>query len=195
MSRYIGPKHRLERQEGVNLELKSLASKSRGKRLTVPPGQHGQKGKKKQTDYSIQLRAKQRARRLYGISEKQFKKYYLIGKKQKGRTGDVLLSLLEKRLDNVVYRLGLAPTRAAARQLVSHGHIFVNEKKINIPSFQVGVGDVIMPDAKVKTIDKDAKIPVWLERQATAGKVVKEPERGDLESTIDDQLIVEFYSR
>lgn len=195
MARYIGPKHRLERQEGESLDLKSLGSKSREKRLNVPPGQHGQKGRKKQSDFAVQFRAKQKAKRIYGLQEKQFRKYFDIGKKEKGKTGDVLLEMLERRLDNVCYRLGLAPTRAGARQLVSHGHILVNNKKLNIPSYQVQLNEVIMPDAKVKQIDKDKIPPVWLIKQGASGKIVKVPERSDIDTKIDDQLIVEFYSR
>lgn len=195
MARYIGPKHRLERQEGESLDLKSLNSKSREKRLNVPPGAHGQKGKKKQSDYAVQFRAKQKAKRIYGLQEKQFRKYFEIGKKEKGKTGDVILEMLERRLDNVVYRLGLAPTRAAARQAVSHGHIQINGKKLNIPSYQTKLNDVVTPDAKVKQIDKDKIVPVWLEKQGAAGKMLKIPERSDIDTKIDDQLIVEFYSR
>lgn len=195
MARYIGPKHRLERQEGESLDLKSLNSKSREKRLNVPPGQHGQKGKKKQSDYAVQFRAKQKAKRIYGLQEKQFRKYFDIGKKEKGKTGDVILEMLERRLDNVVYRLGLAPTRAAARQAVSHGHIQINGKKLNIPSYQMKLNDVLTPDTKVKQIDKDKIVPVWLEKQGAAGKMLKIPERSDIDTKIDDQLIVEFYSR
>ncbi len=193
--RYIGPKHRLERQEGESLELKSLGAKCRDKRLNVPPGQHGQKGRAKKSDYAVQLRAKQKAKRLYGLSEKQFRRYYEIGKKEKGKTGDVLLATLECRLDNVIFRLGFAPTRAAARQLVSHGHILVDNKKINIPSYQVKINQVVTVDSKVRTIQKEHIPPVWLERQGAAGKVIKIPERADIETTVDDQLIVEFYSR
>lgn len=196
MSRYIGPKHRLERREGESLELKSLGSKSRDKRLNVPPGQHGQKGKRKLSDFGLQLRAKQKAKRIYGVTERQLRRYFEIGKKQKGKTGDVMLQMLERRLDNVVFRIGFAPTRAASRQLVSHGHVQVNGNKLNIPSYQVNLNDVVaINSAKVHQIQKDATIPVWLEKQGGAGKVVKIPERGDIETTIDDQLIVEFYSR
>lgn len=193
--RYTGPKHRLERREGESLDLKSLGSKSRNKRLNVPPGMHGQKGSKKQSDYAVQLRAKQKAKRIYGLSEKQFRRYFEFGKREKGKTGDVMLQMLECRLDNAIFRLGFAPTRAAARQYVSHGHILVNGKKLNIPSYQVKVEDVMTVDSKVKTIQKDKDAPVWIEKQGAAGKVVKLPERSDIETTVDDQLIVEFYSR
>jgi small subunit ribosomal protein S4 len=195
LARYIGPKHRLERSAGESLDLKSLASKSREKRLNVPPGQHGQKGKKKQSDFAVQFHAKQKARRIYGLQEKQFRKYFEIGKTQKGKTGDVILQMLEKRLDNIVYRLGFAPTRAAARQAVSHGHVQINGKKNNIPSYQVNLNEVITTDSKLNLIDKDKVPPVWLAKQGGAGKVVKIPERSDIDTKIDDQLIVEFYSR
>lgn len=195
MARYIGPKHRLERKEGESLDLKSLASKSREKRLNVPPGQHGQKGKRKQSDYAIQFRAKQKAKRIYGILERQFRKYFEIGKIEKGKTGDMILEMLERRLDNVVYRLGFAPTRAAARQAVSHGHVTVDGKKLNIPSYQVRLNEIIGIGNKLKLIDKDKIVPVWLEKKALFGKVVKFPERSDVDSKIDDKLIIEFYSR
>ena len=196
MSRYIGPKHRLERREGETLELKSLNSKSRDRRLKVPPGQHGQKGSRKLSDYGIQLRAKQKAKRIYGVTERQLKKYFVIGKKQKGKTGDVMLQMLEQRLDNVIFRLGFAPTRAGARQLVTHGHVQVNQEKLNIPSYQVKLNDVVLVDVnKAHLLNKDTIPPVWLEKQGAVGKIVKIPERGDIETTVDDQLIVEFYSR
>lgn len=195
MGRYTGPKHRLERKEGESLDLKSMASKSREKRLNVPPGQHGQKGKRKQSDYAIQFRAKQKAKRIYGILERQFRKYFEIGKTEKGKTGDVILEMLERRLDNVVYRLGFTPTRAAARQAVSHGHVTVNGKKLNIPSYQVKINEVVGVNDKLKLIDKEKIVPSWLEKKAMFGKVVKFPERSDIDSKIDDKLIVEFYSR
>jgi small subunit ribosomal protein S4 len=195
MARYIGPKHRLERSAGESLDLKSLASKNREKRLNVPPGQHGQKGKKKQSDFAVQFHAKQKAKRIYGLQEKQFRKYFDIGKTEKGKTGDVILEMLERRLDNVIYRLGFCPTRAAARQAVSHGHVQINGKKLNIPSFQVQLNDVVTTDSKLKLVDKDKVPPVWLAKQGGAGKIVKIPERSDIDTKIDDQLIVEFYSR
>jgi small subunit ribosomal protein S4 len=195
MARYTGPKHRLERSAGESLDLKSLTSKNREKRLNVPPGQHGQKGKKKQSDFAVQFHAKQKARRIYGLQEKQFRKYFDIGKTEKGKTGDVILEMLERRLDNVIYRLGFCPTRAAARQAVSHGHIQINGKKLNIPSYQIQLNDVVTTDSKLKLIDKDKVPPVWLVKQGGAGKVVKVPERSDIDTKIDDQLIVEFYSR
>lgn len=195
MGRYTGPKHRLERKEGESLDLKSLASKSREKRLNVPPGQHGQKGKRKQSDYAIQFRAKQKAKRIYGVLERQFRKYFEIGKTEKGKTGDVILEMLERRLDNVVYRLGFAPTRAAARQAVSHGHVTVNGQKLNIPSYLVKLNEVVGVNDKLKLIDKEKVVPSWLLKKALFGKVVKFPERSDIDSKIDDKLIVEFYSR
>jgi small subunit ribosomal protein S4 len=195
MARYTGPKHRLERSAGESLDLKSLLSKNREKRLNVPPGQHGQKGKKKQSDFAVQFHAKQKARRIYGIMESQFHKYFEVGKTEKGKTGDVILEMLERRLDNVVYRLGFCPTRAAARQAVSHGHVQINGKKNNIPSYQIQLNDVVTTDSKLRLIDKDKVPPVWLAKQGGAGKVVKIPERSDIDTKIDDQLIVEFYSR
>src|SRR5258708_7694123 len=135
MARYIGPKHRLARREGQNILEKNSASLLR--RIGVPPGMHGVKGKRKVSDYGKQLREKQKAKRVYGLLEKQFRKYYETGTAVRGKTGEAMLQLLERRLDNVVYRLGFVPSRTMGRQLVSHGHVLVNGKKLNIPSYSV----------------------------------------------------------
>lgn len=172
-------------------------------RLAVPPGVHGQKGFRRPSQYGRQLREKQKLKRMYGVLEKQFKRYYVTAIKSKGNTGEKLLSLLEKRLDNVVYRLGLAATRPAARQLVSHRHVLVNGKKVNIPSYQVSVGDTIsltktaldVPAVKSVLNQKDFKLPEWLKRKAVVGKVEREPVRDDITEPIIEQDIIEFYSR
>ena len=206
MGRYLGPKNKLARREGVDLELKSPGTSAHAqllRRLNIPPGVHGPKGRKKLSEYGKQLREKQKLKRLYGILERQLKNYYKRAIKIKGDTGLILLRFLEKRLDNVVYRLGFAPTRAAARQLVSHGHIRVDGKKVDIPSYQVRPGEVIsirekslnIPIIKKMLAEKNVSIPGWLERKAHAGKVLREPEREEIGDLIDESLIVEFYSR
>ena len=172
-------------------------------RLTVPPGVHGPKGTGKQSQYGRQLREKQKVKRMYGVLEKQFKRYYKDAIKSRGNTGERLLSLLERRLDNTIYRLGFAPTRPAARQLVSHKHVLVNGNKVNIPSYQVVPGDTIsldkkaieMPVTKELLAVKEVKIPAWLKRKAAAGKIDREPVRDDVTEPISEQDIIEFYSR
>lgn len=199
MARYTGPKDRLSRREGFDLFNKG----AKLTRLAVPPGVHGPMRTRMPSQYGRQLREKQKVKRLYGILEKQFRKYVESAVKTRGNTGEKLLIILEKRLDNVIYRLGFAPTRPAARQLVSHRHVLVNSKKVNIPSFEVSVGDVVALDGKAAGIpaiklsldEKDKKIPAWLERKAIVGKIVKEPIREDIVEPISEQDIVEFYSR
>jgi small subunit ribosomal protein S4 len=208
MARYIGPKFRLDRREGVNLFLKgtrSLGPKHPlAKKGAVPPGQHGAKGiKRKVSDYGLQLREKQKVRRIYGVLERQFRRYFQEASR-KGATGENLLRILETRLDNVVYRLGLAASRSQARQLVSHQHVLVNGKKVNIPSYQVKIGDVVSLSPKASEFGlvkeslkevKEDQIPSWLERKGLSGRVSKMPAREDIGADIDEQLIVEFYSR
>lgn len=199
MARYTGPKDRLSRREGFDLFSKG----AKLTRLNVPPGMHGPKGARRSSEYGRQLREKQKVKRLYGVFEKQFKTYVNKASKVKGNTGEALLSLLEKRLDNVVFRLGFSPTRPAARQIVSHRHVLVNGKKVNIPSCQVKIGDTISLDFKGLTIpavkktleEKDRKIPTWLERKAAVGLVKNEPSREDIIEPISEQDIVEYYSR
>lgn len=155
------------------------------------------------SDYGVQLMEKQKAKAIYGIMERQFKNYYQIAAKTPQATGAVLLSLLERRLDNVVYRLGFAPTRRAARQLVSHGNILINSKKLSIPSYQVGVDETVslsktaanIPYVKELVMNKEYILPAWLTRKAIVGKITRAPERSDLSENINEQLIVEFYSR
>jgi small subunit ribosomal protein S4 len=203
MARYTGPKNRLSRSIGRDLGLKTNSVKLE-RRLQIPPGQHGPKRRRgKPSDYRIQLKEKQKVRYIYGVLERQFKRYYTQALKNPRATGTRLLQLLELRLDNVVYRLGLAPTRTAARQFVTHGHVQVNGKKLDIPSYNVNVGETIALGLKIaetpviKQIlnDKKMNIPKWLERKAVIGKVIREPERDEIEGDITEQLIVEFYSR
>lgn len=207
MARYTGPKNRLARREGADLELKTPGSKSHAsllRRLNIPPGQHGPKGtRRKPSDYSFQLREKQKAKRYYGILEKQFRNYFNKAIKVKGNTGETLLVQLETRLDNVAYRLNLAPTRNAARQMINHGHILVNNQKVTIPSYQTNANEVIsltpkglnIPSVKKVLEEKNPVLPTWLERKGAVGRVIKSPQRSEIKLDIDEQLIVEYYSR
>ena len=206
MARYIGPKLKLSRREGTDLFLKSgvRAIDSKCKIDTVP-GQHGAR-KARLSDYGVQLREKQKVRRIYGVLEKQFRNYYRDAARQKGNTGENLLQLLEGRLDNVVYRMGFGATRAESRQLVSHKAIMVNGRVVNVPSFQVSPEDVICVREKAK---KQARIkaslevagqrekPTWVEVDADKMEGVYKllPERSDLSADINEQLIVELYSK
>ncbi len=206
MARYTGPKNRLARREGIDLGLKTVGTKSHAnllKRLGVPPGMHGSKGRRKLSDFGEQLREKQRVKRLYGVLERQFRRIYARARKWRGNTGEKLLEFLESRLDNTMYRAGLAPTRPGARQYVSHGHILVNGHKLTIPSYEVEAGDVITLGTKGLTIPAVKKLlealpeqlPEWLERKGPVAKVVRLPERRDIKEDINEQLIVEHYSR
>ncbi len=201
MARETGPKNRIARRFAVDLGLKTNAGKLQ-RRLNIPPGQHGRKGTRKKSNFGIQLLEKQKARYIYGILEKQFRRYMEKAKRNPAATGIEFLRLLELRLDNVLYRLGMAPTRAAARQLVSHGHVTVNGKKIDIPSYEVSIGDVIALTAKATKIpaiasmlEQTSNVPNWLERKAHVGKVTSVPERDHIDAQIDENLIVEYYSR
>jgi small subunit ribosomal protein S4 len=201
MARYTGPKNKLARKIGEDLGLKTNALKV-AKRLTILPGQHGAKGRRKISDYGKQLKEKQKVKYIYGILEKYLKKQYNEASKNPTATGAALLSLLERRLDNVVYRLGWSPTRAAARQLVNHSHIQVNGKKMNIPSYQVKIDDVINVKGKstkspilVERLKEDASSVQWLEAKGAVAKVTKLPVRTDVAENIDEQQIVEYYSR
>lgn len=197
--RYTGPKDRLSRREGVDL----FGVGSKLTRLTVPPGQHGPKGIMRRSRYNVQLREKQKVKRIYGMTEKQFRRYVDEALKSKGNTGEALLVKLEKRLDNVVYRLGFAPTRAQSRQLVSHRHVLVDGKRVNIPSYQVSSGQTVtlskkateIPSVKKLLENKDIKTSDWLARRAVVGKIVRDPKRDDITEPIQETDIVEFYSR
>jgi small subunit ribosomal protein S4 len=205
--RYTGPKNRLSRREGADLSLKTAGSKAHAsllKKLNIPPGQHGRSYRRKTSDYGLQLREKQKIKRMYGISEKQMKTYFGHANRAVGNTAELLIIFLEQRLDNVIFKLGFAPTRASARQLVSHGHVQVNKKKVSIPSFQVSQKDVISfkkeDTAKIPYIaelldKKDTPIPAWLERTDTKGVITGQPSLDEFHDTINLQPVVEFYSR
>jgi len=208
MARYTGPSCRLCRREGMKLYLKGdrcYSDKCAVDRRGYAPGQHGQ-GRRKLSEYGIQLREKQKAKRIYGVLERQFRKYYEMAEKMKGVTGENLLQLLERRLDNVVYRLGLASSRAEARQLVRHGHFQVNGRKVNIPSYMVDVGDVITVKEKSRSSKRikelveraqDRTVPDWLQMdyERLEGKVIELPTKEHIDIPIEEHLIVEFYSR
>lgn len=206
MARYIGPVCKLSRREGTDLFLKGRGKSLEGKcKLDQRPGQHGAK-RTRNSDYALQLRAKQRLRRIYGVLEKQFRNYYKASDLKKGATGQNLLNFLESRLDNVVYRMGFASTRAEARQLVAHKSIIVNEQVINIPSFQVNAGDLIKIREKAKSQQriKDALMvaeqygfPAWVQINVNdmSGIFNSVPDRVELGSEINEQLVVELYSK
>lgn len=208
MARYTGPVCRLCRREGAKLYLKGdrcYTGKCAIDRRAYAPGQHGQ-GRKKVSEYGLQLREKQKAKRIYGILETQFRNYFEKADRQKGITGENLLRLLERRLDNVVFRLGYGSSRTESRQLVRHGHFIVNGSRVNIPSFLVNVGDVVAVTEKSKESPKLKELaesaqskaaPGWLEKDTTAlgGKIVSIPSREDIDVPIQEHLIVELYSR
>ena len=206
MAKYTGPKCKLSRREGVDLELKSALRPLDSKcKLDQIPGQHGAR-RTRLSDYALQLREKQKLRRIYGILEKQFRNYYKAAASQKGSTGENLLSLLETRLDNVVYRSGFGTTRAEARQLVNHKAIMVNNKVVNIPSYQVKPNDVITVREKAKkqtritdsiNLAKTRGIAEWisLDENKLEATFKNVPERTDLPPDINEQLVVELYSK
>lgn len=209
MARYTDSVCRQCRREGEKLFLKGdrcySAKCAVVKRHTIP-GQHGQARQRKQSEYGIQLREKQKCRRAYGVLESQFRKYYDMAANMRGATGENMLSLLERRLDNVVYRLGFAESRPMARQMVNHGHILVDGKKVDIASFLVKSGQVVTVKERSRDMQnlKDLKeqgaskpIPKWLDLDASGltGKVVALPQRDDIDLTVEEHLIVEFYSR
>lgn len=200
MARYTGPKHKLARREGINLLEKTSASLMR--RLNVPPGVHGRKGKRRPSEFGQQLREKQKAKVMYGLLEKQFKKLVELATSQKGDTEDLLLSLLERRLDNVVYRLGLAKSRMMSRQFVTHGHVLVNGEKMTIPSYTVQEGDVITLDVKIqknpdviKVMEETKETLGFLEKKGPAGKLVRMPIAEDIQVPFSTRQIIEYYSR
>jgi len=209
VARYIGPVCRLCRREGVKLFLKGercYTSKCALDRKNYAPGQHGQQQRRKLSNYGVQLREKQKLRRIYGLNEQQFLNYFTKAASQKGATGENFLVLLERRLDNVIFRLGLASSRSAARQIVRHGHVTVDGQKVNIPSYQVRVGQVVSLKDKSKTkqyfVDmaenaKNKTAPKWLEAdyEKVGGKVVSLPAREDIDTQVDELLVVEFYSK
>ena len=209
MGRYIGAVCRLCRRQGEKLFLKGTkcqTEKCAAAKRAYPPGQHGQGRRQKLSNYGVQLKEKQKVKRIYGVLERQFRKYFKIASKTKGVTGKVLLQLLERRLDNVVFRMGLGISRSQARQIVRHNFILVNSHRVNIPSYLVDKDDLIeikaKDKAKVKIKDnlelvKDRTVPSWLEFSAAdmKGKVLRLPEKTDIQQPIQEQLIVELYSK
>lgn len=203
MARYTGPKDKISRRFGIPLfgTTKTLEQKN------YPPGMHGPKGsRRKQSDYSIALAEKQKLRFQYGVLERQFRRYFQIASTRRGVTGEILLQLLETRLDNVVFRLGLANSRAAARQLVCHGHVTVNGRKVNIASFNVRAGNIVAVKDHAKSrslatrnfeITQITPVPDWLilEKEQFSGKVARIPTRTEIAPIVNEQLIVELYSR
>ncbi len=212
MARYTGPVCKLCRREGEKLFLKGercFSPKCEIEKRNYPPGQHGKSNSWRRTegsDYSSQLRAKQKARRVYGVLERQFRGYYTQALKTKGLTGLRLLQVLESRLDNIIYRMGFASSRSQARQLVAHGHFTVNGRRTNVPSMQIKPGDVIaLREGSRKAqffkdlaaIADERNIPDWVKRdtKALSGQITRLPERTEIDANLNEQLIVEFYSR
>lgn len=207
MARYTGPKLKLSRREGTDLSLKSArrAFDSKAK-ADSKPGQHGRISGARQSDYGTQLREKQKVKRMYGVLERQFRRYFAEAERIKGNTGENLLGLLESRLDNVVYRMGFGSTRAEARQLVSHCAIQVNGEKVNIPSYLVKAGDVIAVREKSKKQSRIAEslslaeqggFPSWVDvdPKKLEGKFKSKPDRSEISQEINESLVVELYSR
>lgn len=205
MARNMTPVGKMSRREGVQLHPK--AAKTLAKR-NFAPGQHGQARRPKPSDYAVQLREKQKVKRLYGVMEKQFRRYVGEAERREGVAGENLLRLLEQRLDNTVYRLGLAPSRQAARQMVTHAHIRLNDKKVDVPSIQVKTGDLVTIKSSsqksvlftdiAEQLKNDARtLPSWLKFDAKkmVGTVTGQPLREDSDNFIEEQLIIEFYSR
>ena len=207
MARYIGPKAKLSRREGTDLFLKSARRSLESKcKLDSKPGQHGRTSGARTSDYGNQLREKQKVKRMYGVLERQFRRYFAEADRRKGNTGETLLQLLESRLDNVVYRLGFASTRAEARQLVSHKAIVVNAGVVNIPSCQVTVGDVVSVREKAKkqvriaealSLAEQSGFPMWIsvDSKKMEGSLKTLPDRSDFNQEVNESLIVELYSR
>ncbi|MGA2622370.1 MAG: 30S ribosomal protein S4 [Bacteroidota bacterium] len=209
MGRYIEPSCRLCRRERQKLFLKGtkcFTEKCPVERRGYPPGQHGQTRRQKISEYGVQLREKQKIRRMYGLMEKQFRNYFEEALHQTGRTGESLVKLLESRLDNVVYRLGLAPSRKAARQLVTHGHLMVNNRVVNAPAYLLNPGDAVQVCEKSKKLEiihssmkriKDNMLPPWLnlDKASMVGTFLNVPERADIPLNANEQLVVELYSK
>ncbi len=207
MARYIGPKAKLSRREGTDLFLKSARRSLDSKcKLDSKPGQHGRTSGARTSDYGNQLREKQKVKRMYGVLERQFRRYFAEADRRKGNTGETLLQLLEARLDNVVYRLGFASTRAEARQLVSHKAIVVNGNVVNIPSYSVRVGDVVSVREKAKkqvriaealSLAEQSGFPMWVavDAKKMEGSLKTLPDRSDYNQEVNESLIVELYSR
>jgi small subunit ribosomal protein S4 len=207
VARYIGPKAKLSRREGTDLFLKSARRSLDSKcKLDSKPGQHGRTSGARTSDFGNQLREKQKVKRIYGVLERQFRRYFAEADRRKGNTGETLLQLLEARLDNVVYRLGFASTRAEGRQLVSHKAITVNGNVVNIASYQVKVGDVVAIREKAKkqvriaealSLAEQVGFPLWVSVDAKKmeGSLKSWPDRADFNQEVNESLIVELYSR
>jgi small subunit ribosomal protein S4 len=209
MAVYHDARCRLCRREGGKLFLKGtrcFTDKCAFERRGYAPGEHGKGRRVKETNYGQQLREKQKARRIYGMMERQFRHFFAKSTESRGVTGEVLLQMLERRIDNVVYRMGFAPSHSAARQLVRHGHFQVNGRKVNIPSYQVGAGDQVTVREKSRKLNvvlstlesrKGQDVPEWLSVDALAlsGRVLSIPTRASISAPINEQLIVEFYSK
>jgi len=209
MARYINAVCRLCRTERQKLFLKGtkcFTEKCPVAKRTYPPGDHGEKSRQKLSNYGLQLREKQKVKRIYGVLERQFRKYFKVASKTKGVTGKVLLQMLERRLDNVVFRMGLAISRSQGRQIVRHNQIYVNNKRVNIPSYLIDKDDTIVAKAKEKAVNKlkenleaskDRAVPAWIElnRNELSAKVLRLPEKEDIQFPIQEQLIVELYSK
>jgi small subunit ribosomal protein S4 len=209
VGRYTGPTEKLSRREGVELELKGARRLARKggleRRGDAPPGQHGNARRRRESVYGLQLREKQRAKRYYGTRERQFRNTFAKAKKgTEGQVGERLMVLLERRLDNVIYRLGLATTRPQARQFVNHGHVQVNGRRVDIPSFLVSEGDIVainlespVRPAAQEATEMIGRVAPWLQADfdGLTGKVLRMPERHEIDAPVNEQLIVELYSR
>lgn len=200
MARYTGPKHRLARREGVNVLEKNTSSLER--KLTTPPGVHGRRGRRKVSEYGIQLREKQKLKKIYGLLERQFRRYIEEAQRERGNTSERLVQILESRLDNVVYRLGFANSRFQARQMVTHGHVRVNGEKVSIPSYLVSEGDVVTLTPKMlqnpglqTVLGEEISLPDYLSRAKLQGKFVRKPTLDEVPNPVEYQLVIEFYSR
>ena len=200
MSRYTGPAYKKSRRLGFS----TLETGKELARKPYVPGQHGQARRKKLSEYGIQLQEKQKVRTMYGLNEKQFRRVFEKASKLEGKAGENLLFLLESRLDNIIYRIGFARTRRSARQIVNHGHILVNDKKVNIPSYTLKIGDIVsvkenslQHPAILDAIEATTSTPAWIEvdKKKLNGKLVRLPERSELNPEVNEQLIVEFYNR
>ncbi len=200
MGRYTGPKHRLARKLGLNILDKT--SQSLARRLSVPPGVHARKRKRRLSEFGLQMQEKQKAKLTYGLMEKQFKNLVQKVQKRKGDTQELIISILETRLDNIVYRLGFGKTRFMSRQLVSHGHIFVNGKRVNIPSYSVSEGDVVSLSGKaqknsqiLELFKEEKEILPFVKREGLSGKLLRLPKKEDLQVPFNLRQIIEYYSR
>jgi len=202
MARYTGPKHKIARREGVNIFGK--ASQSLERRINVLPGSHGrQTRRRRSSEFGLQLREKQKLKRIYGLLEKQFRNYVTEAERMSENTDEALIQLLESRLDNIVYRLGFAASRTHARQMVSHGHIRIDSKKVNIPSYRLRVGEKVSISEKYLSNEMNKKLiediqietPSYLSKNNTVGELKRMPTREEIANPVEYQLVIEFYSR